>query len=101
MAQGGLLVTRENTTDSDDNTDSIESFAGIEYELFRFNDPELDLSTGLRVIPGLTEWGRVRGTFNITLSWEIIGDLNWELSFVDTYDSAPPGEDSSKTTTAL
>ena len=96
IVQGGLLVTRENTTDSDDDTESIESFAGIEYQLFRYNDPELDLTSGLQVIPGLTDWGRVRGSFNITLSWEIVGDLNWQLSFVDTYDSAPPGEDSSK-----
>ncbi len=89
IVQGGLLVTRENTTDSDDNTDNIESFGSIEYELFRFDDPELDLTTGLRVIPGLSDWGRVRGTFDITLSWDgedsskndysVVTGLSWDL----------------------
>jgi hypothetical protein len=43
----------------------------------------------LEIIPNLTNTGRVRGEFDITLKWEIIQDLFWQLSFYDSYDSDP------------
>ncbi len=44
---------------------------------FLFQDPELDWSMRIQLIPSLTDKGRVRGELDTTLSWEINGDLKW------------------------
>ncbi len=92
MLAGGLLLTQEKAANSGDSENNIESFGAVQYQLFRYADPEVDLVTGLRVIPSLTDAGRVRGDFDITLSWEIINDLDWQLTFRNAYDSSPPAE---------
>ncbi len=59
---------------------------------FLFEDPELDWSTRLQIIPSLTERGRVRGELNTALSCEVIGDLLRFLiwwSGVDSVSRAP------------
>lgn len=92
MLKAGLKATRENNVDSSEDIDSIESYGMLIWEWFRFDTPELDWSTSLEIIPSLTESGRVRGEFDATLSWEVIGDLYWQLSFYDSYDSQPQSE---------
>ena len=92
ILEGGLTYAREEETESGGSSDSIESLGRVSYQLFRFNDPEIDLTTGLSVIPSLSDWGRVRGNVDITLSWEIISDLSWTLSFKDSYDNDPPAD---------
>ena len=94
ILEAGLLYTREEVSDSSDSADNIESYGFAEYELFSFDNPEIDLTTGLRLIPSLSDWGRLRGEFNLTLNWEIINDLSWQLTFKNSYDSRPPGEGS-------
>ncbi|MEM1081030.1 MAG: DUF481 domain-containing protein, partial [Pseudomonadota bacterium] len=66
------------------------------WDWFRFDSPELDLSTSLEIIPSLTESGRIRGEFDITLNWEIVNDLSWQLNFYDSYDNRPPTEAASE-----
>ena len=59
---------------------------------FLFEDPELDWSTTLQIIPSLTERGRVRGELNTALNWEVIGDLNWAISLYGSWDNQPQSE---------
>ena len=87
--EGGLQVSRENTSTGGTSEDTIEAFGQVQWDWFRYDSPELDLSTNLKVIPNLTETGRIRGEFDISLKWEMIEDLFWELSFYDSYDSDP------------
>ena len=86
---GGLQVSRENLTANDDYTDSLEATFTVNWDWFLFQDPELDWSTTLQVIPSLTESGRIRGELATALAWEIIGDLKWGLSLYATYDNQP------------
>jgi len=92
MLKAGLKATRENNVDDPEDIDSIESYGMLIWEWFRFDSPELDWSTNLEIIPSLTESGRVRGEFDATLRWEIIGDLYWQLSLYDSYDSQPQSD---------
>lgn len=87
--QGGLQLSRENTSGGTSSEDTVEAFASLHWDWFRYDSPELDLSTELKLIPNLTETGRVRGEFDISLKWEMIDDLFWQLSFYDSYDSDP------------
>ena len=90
----GLQASRENQTDSIDDVDSLEAPITFAWDWFLFDDPELDWSTTLQAIPSLTESGRIRGEINTALKWEIVGDLNWVLSFYGSFDNqAQDGQD--------
>ena len=89
---GGLKATRENDAGVAEDTDSLESYGAMAWQWFRFDDPELDWTTTLEIIPSLTEAGRIRGQFDTTLRWEIINDFYWQLDFYDSYDNQPQGD---------
>ena len=91
--QGGLLLTRENLGENPDDIDSVESFIDVQWNWYTFANPDLDWSTDLRIIPSLTESGRVRADLNASLSWKLVGDLRWQLDFYSTYDSKPQSDD--------
>ena len=89
ILEGGLLFTREDLSGSDMDQETVEAYGTITWDWFRYDTPELDLSTSLQVIPNLTDTGRVRGELDIELKWEMIEDLFWQLSFYESYDSKP------------
>jgi putative salt-induced outer membrane protein YdiY len=95
ILEAGLSVTREelagNVIDPNpEPQDSIEAYGTIKWDWFRFDTPELDLSTTFQVIPNLTDTGRVRGELDTKLKWEMVEDLFWELSYYHSHDSRPP-----------
>ncbi len=89
ILEGGLLGTREDLAGSTSDQDTIEAYGTVTWDWFRYDAPELDLSTKFEVIPNLSDTGRVRGELDITLKWEMIEDLFWQLEFYDSYDSRP------------
>ena len=93
MLNAGLIYTQERASVTNETKDNQEATLGFDWQVFHFDDPELDLSTQMSVIPSLSQPGRVRGNTSITLRWEIVGDLYWRLSFADNYDSDPPSAD--------
>ncbi|RZV34456.1 MAG: DUF481 domain-containing protein [Chromatiales bacterium] len=86
---GGLQLSRENLSGNVTDEDTVEAFATLNWDWFRYDTPELDLSTTLQIIPNLTDAGRVRAELDISLRWEVIADLFWQLEFYDSYDSDP------------
>ena len=85
---------REDQADGAAGIDSLEAPITFVWDWFLFDDPELDWSTTLQAIPSLTESGRIRGEINTALKWEIVGDLNWVLSFYGSFDNqAQDGQD--------
>ena len=88
-APTGLMIATDAGAEEVDEY-NLEALAGLSYELFRYDDPELDLATTLFVFPGLTSWGRVRVNFDSRLRYEVFNDFYVGLSFFDTYDSDPP-----------
>ena len=93
---GGLQISRENVSSSVDDEDTVEAVLSFNWDWFRYDTPELDLSTTVQIIPNLTDSGRVRGEFDISLRWEMVEDLFWELSIYDSYDSDPIVEGAEK-----
>ena len=101
LLESGLMLSRENLASDENGVDSpdkdtIEAFISMDWDVYRFDSPELDLSTSLEVIPNLTDTGRIRGEFDISLRWEIIHDLFWEITLYDSYDSDPAVEGAEK-----
>jgi hypothetical protein len=83
---GGLQAVREEDS-LGETTDSIEGLLAVDYRTWSFSSPELELVTGVRLYPGLTESGRIRGDGDISLSWEVTGDIDLTLSAFGSYDN--------------
>ena len=90
--QAGLLYSRENLAGELTDSESAEGLLAASWDWFLFDNPELDWSTTLAVYPNLSESNRVRSEFNTSLSWEIIDDLDWSLTYYSTYDSNPQSD---------
>ena len=90
---GGLQVNREKWQGDQSDETTVEAFGALTWDWFRYDTPELDLSTDLLVFPNLSDAGRVRAELEISLKWEMIEDLFWQLSFYDSYDSDPSSPD--------
>jgi hypothetical protein len=85
----GLSLNRESFTDSTKPTFNLEGLLSLQYQLFIYDSPKATLNTNINAYPGLTDWGRIRLNYDITLSWEIINDLYWDLSGYYSYDNKP------------
>ena len=90
----GIALVREQYSDSGE--ENVEMLLGTLFDWYRFSSPEIDLSSSFVVYPSLTDLGRVRSRVDISLRWELVDDLYWQLSFFDDHDSDPPPESSSK-----
>jgi hypothetical protein len=86
----GLLLTREASATDDAVNSFVEGYAAVGWDWFRFDDPELDLSSGLALFPDFSGDRRVRGTYNLTLMWELLNDFYWRINLSSTYDTQPP-----------
>ena len=93
--QGGLQFSRENLKAEIEDKDSVEGVFTLGWDWFKFEAPELDWSNDLKVIPSLTESGRVRAEFDSTIKWEVIGDLKWGLTLYGSYDNQPQAQTAS------
>ncbi len=82
----GLQVVAEEDSLGED-TESLEGLIAADFRTWSFSNPDLELITGLRLYPGITETGRLRGDGEITLSWEITGDIDLTLSATGSYDN--------------
>ncbi len=97
---GAVGYTREQFQAADDPRNSAEAVAGVTYDFFLFDDPEVDVSTQAYVVPSLTQGGRLRVEIKSDLRIEIISDFFLGLSLVESYDSQP-GEFASKNDFAI
>lgn len=86
----GLAFTQEWATVAADDQQSAEGVLGLQWKVFRFKDPETTLTSQLVALPSITESGRYRATADISLSYEIVNDLDLVLSLNSNYDSDPP-----------
>lgn len=93
ILQGGLLLSREKQNDTSAINNSVESYGLLQWDWFKFTQPDIDLSAQAMIIPSLTDKGRVRSQIDVSLSWKIIGDLRWKIDIYDTYDNQPQTDD--------
>jgi putative salt-induced outer membrane protein YdiY len=94
-AAGGLAVAQEESGDGTSNTE-LEGVLFATYDSFLFDTPKLDLTSSLAVYPGLTEAGRVRANYDVTLRREFVEDFFWDLGLAGTYDTDPNSDDAAK-----
>jgi len=91
----GLGVAQEESSDGESNTD-LEGILQTRYDSFLYDTPKLDLTLNLLVFPSITESGRVRSNYDVTLSKEIVEDFFFNLSLGGSYDTDPTSPDAAK-----
>ena len=100
----GLDVILERYTGEDETTFSSEFIAAADFDAFRLDSPELEVTSNLLTFTSLTESGRFRADFNVRAQYEVFEDFFAALNLKYSFDSKPPTRlDTSKTdyTTAL
>ena len=95
-ANTGFQGTREVFVGSDEATFNLEAVIRGEFSIFKYDDPQIDISTWMQILPNLTTWGRYRIDFHIGLDYELFNDFFLGLSFFDNYDNKPPVEGTEK-----
>jgi len=96
----GIGVSKEEFADGTEQK-SFEGILTMSYDLYRFDAPEIDVSTELSIYPSLTVSGRVRTDWGIRLRYEIIDDLYYGISAQHMYDNKPQSVDAANTDWSL
>jgi Protein of unknown function, DUF481 len=91
---GGAAFSNEKFVDRSEFDSNAEIVTAVYAETFRFDSPELDLSSAIVVLPNVTTWGRYRIQAKGKAKIEILRNLYWSLTVYESYDSEPPSETS-------
>ncbi len=91
-AGGGLVFTRERFS-GQEGQNNIEALGSWNIEMFRFEDPEMDISTVVNIFPSLSSPGRIRLDLESRIRYEVFKDFFVSFSLFDNFDSDPPGSD--------
>jgi len=86
---GGVAGSRESYMNGANNF-ALDALLGASWDAWRYDTPKLDLNSSLVLLPGLSDFGRLRGTFTIKVKYEVFMDFNVGLAFSDTFDTRPP-----------
>ncbi|HKE43534.1 MAG TPA: DUF481 domain-containing protein [Steroidobacteraceae bacterium] len=97
QAFAGVGLTQEWVTGDENSQQSVEGIIGAAWHVFRLVGNETSLSTSATLFPSITESGRYRGKFDITLRKEIVSDLNFDITAYYDYDNKPPDDGKTQT----
>jgi hypothetical protein len=92
----GFDFSRENYLDGTSSKSSLEAALGVNYQAFRYIFPNMSVSSSVYAYPSLTTSGRVRIKFQATIRYELFRRFYASLGFIDSYDSKPGGEGTTK-----
>jgi hypothetical protein len=83
---GGLVRSLEEDVGSTDTTTDTEALIGMDLEWFKYDEPELDVSTTFTLFRRLSGSKKPRGNIDVNFRWEVFKDLFWGFSIYYTYD---------------
>jgi hypothetical protein len=89
---GGAAYSRERFKGSEPGRNNAEAVAGLQVEVFTFEEHETDFTTTFIALPNLSTTGRIRLELNSKFRRELFGDFTWNVQLFDSYDSDPPSE---------
>lgn len=83
----GATYNIENYVDNSLNKTSSEAFLGSSFNMYDFKD--FDLNTTIKFYTGLSEKGRVRTDYDITIKYDLPWDFYIKTEFTLNYDNQP------------
>jgi hypothetical protein len=93
---GGLVYGHETSDGIPDSEGSLEAAVGIEAEWFRYDEPELDVSTRFQVYERVTGSSKTRGNLDVDFRWEMFDDSFWGFNIYYSFDTDPESATASK-----
>lgn len=91
----GTSGNREWATGNEAPTNNMEGLLGVQYNYFKYTNPEISISTYLNAYPNITTSGRWRVNYSLDAMVEVINDFHVGFSLYYNYDSKPVSEDAS------
>ncbi len=85
----GLAINQEKNTEGVGLPVRYEIPFNLNMNFFKFNKPNINVSTSQTVYISLSQAGRVRYDGDTYVSWEMVKDLYLTLNFYHSYDSRP------------
>jgi len=74
--------------DGDLIDNAAEMFFNMQWHLYSFASRDMDISMVGNAYPSLSEWGDIRGDFNLMLSWELFPSFYWSINARTEFDSS-------------
>ena len=82
----GLQVTAEDFSGAE-RSENVELFLTTDYALWQFNTPELNFNLRFNLYPSITDFGRIRSDTDLSVRWEIVEDLFFDITAWATTDN--------------
>ena len=86
----GAIINREQGADENESSNNVEGIVRTEYKVFRYRDPEIDITAYFDLFPSFTVAGRMRTDLDIKLKFELFNDFYLGFSFYHNLDTKPP-----------
>jgi hypothetical protein len=83
---GGLIRSLEDDNGSTERKSDTEALVAMDLEWFRYDSPQLDVSTKFTLYNRLSGTREPRGNLDVNFKWEIFKDFYWSFSFYYTFD---------------
>ncbi len=83
----GFVINREFSGEL--TQDNFEGILMTNYKLYLFDSPEVSLNFAGHLIPGLSQFGRIRSEIDSNLKWEIFKDFYLKWTFYNSFDNKP------------
>lgn len=87
--EAGLSGNREWSDGDTIALNNMEAILSTKYKLFKFTDPEIDITTDFSFYPNLTTKGRLRLEYNLNTKVEIFNNFYIGLNYYYNFDSKP------------
>lgn len=98
ISTAGIIINQERGGSADGNgaAYNLEGIIRMEYRVFRYRDPEVDIKAYFDFFPSFTVKDRYRTDFNINFKYELFNDFYLGFTFYHNLDTKPPESAASK-----
>jgi len=83
---GGLIRSFEDANGVAETKEDTEALVTMDFEWFRYDEPELDVATKFTLYNRLSGSREPRGNLDVNFKWEIFKDFYWSFSFYYSFD---------------
>lgn len=90
LVTSGLAFNQEKSTAGTTSGLLLEIPVGARFNFFKYQNPNIQISSTQTVFFSLSQKGRVRFSSNTTFSWELIKNFRLNINPYTSYDNQPP-----------
>lgn len=86
----GFIMNQERGSDDSESQRNFEGLVRMEYRIFRYRDPEINVTSYFDFYPSFTVDDRYRTDLDIQIKYELFSDFYFSVSFYHNLDTKPP-----------